>query len=127
MDKKTGAEYTLEDGPMPPVTTENSSSERVQSWMGNEHEPALWVWQYSNGVFSSTTFKTRKACEMSTLPNVPGQPVALYLRPLTPHMPEPMTDNELEEICWTEIDRRLLSFARSIESETLRRVKEINK
>lgn len=67
--------------------------------LGDEHEPALWVWQYSNGVFGSTTFKTRKACEMSTLPNVPGQPVPLFLHP--------PTDNELEEeLFWTEVERR---------------------
>lgn len=28
-----------------------------------------------------------------------------------------LTDERIEELCWTELDRRLLSFARAIEAE----------
>lgn len=28
---------------------------------------------------------------------------------------KPLTDEQIEELCWTEMDRRLLSFARAIE------------
>ena len=39
--------------------------------------------------------------------------VPLYTTP--PHR-KPLTDEEIEELCWTELDRRLLSFARAIEA-----------
>ncbi len=29
-----------------------------------------------------------------------------------------LTDEEIEELCWTELDRRLLSFARVIEAKS---------
>ena len=29
---------------------------------------------------------------------------------------EPLTDEQIEEICWTEVDQRLRSFARAIEA-----------
>jgi hypothetical protein len=29
---------------------------------------------------------------------------------------QPLTDEEIDELCWTEMDRRLLSFARAIEA-----------
>ena len=29
---------------------------------------------------------------------------------------KPLTDEQIEELCWTELDRRLLSFARAIEA-----------
>ena len=29
---------------------------------------------------------------------------------------KPMTDEQIEEICWTEVDQRLRSFARAIEA-----------
>ena len=34
----------------------------------------------------------------------------------TPPHRNPLTDEEIEELCWTEMDRRLLSFARAIEA-----------
>lgn len=42
----------------------------------------------------------------------PTTPEPFYLR-----LPEPMADDEIEGICWTEMDRRLLSFARAVEAE----------
>lgn len=104
----------------------------------NENEPALWVWQYSAGTFSSVTFKNRRACELSTLPNVPGQPVALYLHPPTFHTPEPMTQRTIFGVAmatltriqrndWTAKYDEVIEFARAIETEVLRRVREVNK
>lgn len=121
----------LAAAPTPPVD-ENTSQERVRS------EPDLWVWQYSNGSFSSATFKDRRACELNTLPNVPGHPVALYLRPPPLRMPEPMPQSAIFDLAranltriqrndWTAEDGDVIEFARAIEAEVLRRVREANK
>ena len=39
--------------------------------------------------------------------------MALYT---APPKREPLTDEQIEEICWTEVDQRLRSFARAIEA-----------
>lgn len=40
------------------------------------------------------------------------------IQPLYTSQPasKPLTDEQIEELCWTEMDRRLLSFARAIEA-----------
>lgn len=63
---------------------QNNAAARTAEFLRQiaDARPDLWAWQYSNGTFSSGAFKNRRACELNTLPNVPGQPVALYRLPL---------------------------------------------
>ena len=40
----------------------------------------------------------------------------LAAAPQPPVQRKPMTDEEIEDACWTEVDQRLRSFARAIET-----------
>ena len=109
--------------PTPPVRPENTSQEHVRSTPEIEHEPVAWA----------ATDETGKIVEALGMNQSRRFSDPLYLHPPALRLPEPMTDAEIMEL-YRAAPKGYLSrdghagirFARAIEAETLRRVKETN-
>lgn len=77
-----------------------------------EQEPVAWMYRYDG----------QRGCSIGRKP--PGIVSEYGIQDLVPLYTAPpkrewvgLTDEEIEDLCWTEIDRRITSFARAIEAK----------
>lgn len=130
-----GYRCMLAAAPKPPVANENTSSKRVRNPAEIEHEPVAWMYpdDYER-MKTSETYCTVFSVEVGS-PTQGTTTVPLYVHSPTLQLPEPMTDKAIVlasapwhwNLATGQTLADLKAFARAIEAETLRRVKEANK
>lgn len=138
---EAGYAAMLAAAPTPPVD-ENTSQERVRSEAENEHEPVAWrYWNEKSRSWNSTD-----SAIVAQVMHESGRAVEpLYPHPPPLRMPEPMTEEEVNDRVMSRAADNLLdhihergvtsegvkfymaAFVRAIEAEVMRRVMEANK
>jgi hypothetical protein len=80
----------------------------------SEHPEIAW---YSASCNLNNPFNLKNDDYERFLPKIFGSKITHWMPiPATPPQRKPLTDEQIEDLCWTEVDQRLRSFARAIEA-----------